>query len=111
MRGQLVESALLPTKRQSTMDYNQLTENERYQIYALKKAGHSQQEIAKQLERSPSTISRELRRNQGLRGYRPGQAHQFSTLRRREAPKAIKVTDEVYGWVCRLIQQELSPRI
>ena len=92
------------------MDYNQLTENERYQIYALKKAGHSQQEIARLMGRSPSTISRELRRNQGLRGYRPGQAQRFSTLRRREACKAIKITDEVYGWICHLIEQELSPQ-
>jgi len=52
------------------MNYKQLTENERYQIYMLKKAGHNQEEIAGLLGRSSSTISRELRRNQGLRGYR-----------------------------------------
>ena len=28
------------------MNYTQLTENERYQIYVMKKAGHSQKEIA-----------------------------------------------------------------
>ena len=35
-----------------------LVENERYQIYALKKAGHSQKEIATALGRSPGTLSR-----------------------------------------------------
>ena len=46
--------------------YTQLTRDERYQIYALRKAGHSQKEIAEVLGRSPSTISRELRTEQGI---------------------------------------------
>ena len=53
------------------MNYKQLAENERYQIDAMNKAGHSQKETAELLGRSASTISRELRRNRGLRGYRP----------------------------------------
>lgn len=92
------------------MSYKQLTENERYQIYAMKKAGHSQKEIAIVLVRSPSTISRELRRNQGLRGYRPAQAQRLSASRRQEAHKAFKVTDEVKVWIEKLIRQELSPQ-
>jgi transposase, IS30 family len=51
--------------------YTQLTQEERYQIHALMKAGHSQTEIASVLGRDKSTISRELKRNQGQRGYRP----------------------------------------
>ena len=77
------------------MSYNQLTENERYQIYALKKVGHKQEEIAGLLGRSPSTISRELVRNSGLRGYRPKQAQRLTDARRRGARKARKVTVEV----------------
>ncbi len=92
------------------MSYHQLTENERYQIYAMKKLGHSQKEIADLLSRSPATISRELKRNQGLRGYRPGQAQRLSDIRRCEAHKAVKVTQEVEGWVEALIRQELSPQ-
>ena len=53
------------------MSYTHLTENERYQIYSLKKAGLNQKEIAEHIGRSSSTLSRELRRNKGLRGYRP----------------------------------------
>ena len=53
------------------MNYTHITQEERYQIYALKKAGFSQSKISETIGRSPSTISRELKRNQGLRGYRP----------------------------------------
>jgi len=92
------------------MSYYQLTENERYQIYALKKAGHSQKEIAIVLGRSCSTISRELNRNRGLRGYRPRQAHRLATVRRCEAHKACKVTETVVADIETLIRQELSPQ-
>ena len=92
------------------MNYKQLTENERYQIYVMKKAGHGQEEIAYWLKRNPSTISRELRRNHGLRGYRPKQAQQMSDERRRDAHKARKMTTEVKGWIDTLISQELSPQ-
>jgi IS30 family transposase len=92
------------------MNYKQLTENERYQIYVMKKAGHEQKVIATLLGRSPSTISRELQRNQDLRGYRPAQAQRMVDARRREARKAYKVTGEVMDWIDRLIRQELSPQ-
>ena len=92
------------------MNYQQLTENERYQIYALKKAGHKQVEMAELLGRSPATISRELRRNGGLRGYRPRQAQRLTKRRQTRAFKARKVTDEVRRHIETLIRQELSPQ-
>ena len=64
--------------------YTQLPPKERYQISALNKAGYSQIEIARLLERDKSTISRELRRNKGLRGYRPQQAHHLALTRRQD---------------------------
>ncbi|MCU7898478.1 MAG: IS30 family transposase, partial [Candidatus Thiodiazotropha sp. (ex Lucinoma aequizonata)] len=57
-----------------------------------------------------STISRELRRNRGLRGYRPSQAQRLSEARRRKSHKACKITDEVREWIETLIRQELSPQ-
>lgn len=92
------------------MSHNQLAENERYQIYIMKKAGHSQKDIAEMLDRHPSTISRELNRNAGLRGYRPGQAQRLSDTRREGAYKARKVTVEVKQWIEKLVRQELSPQ-
>lgn len=92
------------------MNYTQLTENERYQIYIMMKAGHSQKEVAEYINRDPSTISRELKRNKGLKGYRPRQAQQTALSRRHNASKFIKITDEVWSWIVTLIQQELSPQ-
>ncbi|WP_272867471.1 helix-turn-helix domain-containing protein, partial [Thiobacillus denitrificans] len=63
------------------MKYAHLTRDERYQIAILLKAGHKQRDIARIMNRHPSTISRELRRNRGQRGYRPKQAHEFSQAR------------------------------
>jgi IS30 family transposase len=56
------------------MDYKHLTEEERYQIDDLQREGFKQGQIAEKLGRSPSTVSRELRRNEGERGWRPRQA-------------------------------------
>ena len=58
--------------------YTHLAPEERYQIYALMKAGHPQAEIAAHLGRSPATVSRELSRN---RGPRETLAHNGSTPR------------------------------
>lgn len=64
------------------MNYTYLTQEKRYQIYALKKAGHKPSEIADMLDRDRSTISRELARNRGQRGYRPRQAQLMAEERR-----------------------------
>ncbi len=50
--------------------YTQLTQEERYHISVLCKERFSKAEIAHRLNRHPSTITRELRRNAGMRGYR-----------------------------------------
>jgi transposase, IS30 family len=64
------------------MSYTQLTQEQRYQIYALLKMGHNRTEIAAVIEMHKATISRELGRNSGLRGYRPKQAHHKALSRR-----------------------------
>ena len=56
--------------------YLHLTCEQRCQIYALLQSGHSQAHIARQIGVDPSTISRELVRNTGARGYRFKQAHE-----------------------------------
>ncbi|MBL4898880.1 MAG: helix-turn-helix domain-containing protein [Colwellia sp.] len=55
--------------------YTRLTEEERYQIYERVAEKWSHREIAAQINKHHSTISREVKRNTGLRGYRPRQAH------------------------------------
>ena len=57
-----------------TTRYTHLSQEERYQIYALLQTGITQTKIAYILKRNPATISREITRNKGLKGYRPKQA-------------------------------------
>ena len=64
--------------------YKQLDFAERQQVYFLRKQGFSCRGIARQLGRSPSTISREFRRNSGGRGYRFSQAQRMAWERRSE---------------------------
>jgi IS30 family transposase len=61
--------------------YHQLTRDQRCQIYALNKRGLTQTEIALDIGVSQGTISRELVRNEGFRGYRYLQAHRFAVQR------------------------------
>ena len=89
--------------------YNQLTEGQRYQISALLKAGTSQKDIALILGVSPSTISRELERNTGKRGYRPKQAHIKAERRRQAAHKTIKMTFDVVTLIETKIRLDWSP--
>ena len=68
-------------------DCTQLTQEEGYQIEAFLQAGHPQSGIATVLKRDKSTISREVRRNCGLRGYRPKQAQRLALVRREARAK------------------------
>lgn len=90
------------------MKYTQLTQEERYQIYALLKAGNNQTDIAMLLKRHKSTISREIRRNTGLRGYRPQQAQRL-TYERRRAKTQPRISGPVWSKVERLLRQDWSP--
>ena len=84
------------------MSYTQLTREQRYQIYSLKKTDVNQTQIAEIIGVHKSTISRELHRNQGQRGYRPKQAHEKALKRRNKAKKRIDQNE----W--RLIDQKLK---
>lgn len=91
------------------MTYRQLTLEQRYQIYAMKKAGFKQKQIAAEILVHPSTIGRELSRNTGKRGYRAKQAQRkaaerkLSKVRKRITPQIWKLV-ETY-----LTEQQFSP--
>jgi IS30 family transposase len=89
------------------MSYHQLTQEQRYQIYALKKTGHSRTEIAEVIGVHKSTVSRELRRNQGGRGYRAQQAQQMAQNRRAKARP--RICAKTWAVVEKLLRQEWSP--
>mgnify|MGYP001125478793 CR=1 FL=1 len=101
--------AFSPARDAIMKTYNQLTYEQRCQIYALKKTGMSQNKIAKQLNVSQSTISRELSRNTEQRGYRIKQAQQLAEKRKLEASKAIKMTASFIGLIDSKIKEKWSP--
>jgi IS30 family transposase len=70
--------------------YNHVTQDIRSQIFALKATGNSLRKIAKFVYRDVSTISREIRRNTGERGYRYKQADAKATGRRIKASRNPK---------------------
>jgi len=95
------------------MDYKHLTEEERYQIDDLKREGFNQEEIAKSLGRSPSTLSRELRRNKGERGWKPRQAQlkAVERLSKRGVNNAKKVSEAAWEYArTHLIEDQWSPQ-
>jgi IS30 family transposase len=90
------------------MNYKQLAREQRYQIYALKKAGQNQSQIALVLGCHKSTISRELRRNCGQKGYRPHQADELAYDRQCEAYSS-RIAWQTWQQVERLLRQDWSP--
>lgn len=75
------------------MTYSHLKQDERSQISVLQLIGYNQKKIAWQLKRSESTISREIARNSGNRGYLAQEAQEKANNRRRLAhskPKKMK---------------------
>ena len=65
--------------------YSHLSADERDEIAMLKAQGLSRRKIGERLGRNHSTIDRELKRNHGLRGYRPAQAHRLACARQAAA--------------------------
>lgn len=90
--------------------YHQLTLDLRYQIYAFKKAGFTQYQIAAEIGVSTSTISRELRRDRGGRGYRPKHAHSLASERRRSKDNATRIKLKTWLQIESLIRQDWSPQ-
>ena len=91
------------------MGYKHLSLVERYYIEIEKKMGKSLNKIAHSLGRSQSTISREVHRNTGQRGYRHNQAKRLAQERHKNKPKAVKMTDAIKQRVNQYIEQDWSP--
>jgi transposase, IS30 family len=89
-----------------------LSQDERIEIADLRHAGLSIRQIASQLGRAASTISRELRRNATAAGsYRPFEAHRRATARRaRRHRRRIETSGELGQVVSELLAQRWSPQ-
>lgn len=92
------------------MRYKHLTTEARCQLYALKSMGHTQKEIALHLGVSKSTISREVKRNSGQKGYRYQQADKKATERRHNAScRPRKMTLPIIEFVEAKLLEKWSP--
>lgn len=93
------------------MKYRQLTSEERYMISALRRQGIHQAEIARNLSRHRSTISRELRRNSARFDgcYRPSIAVERTSGRRSRSRKKSQFTAAQWCSVRELLRLDWSP--
>ena len=86
--------------------YEQLTYEQRCQIYALKKTGLSQSKIATIIGTTQTTICREYKRNSGAKGYRHSQAQKLAEARRSQTHKPLKMNPEMII----IIEEKLEER-
>ncbi|WP_020405034.1 IS30 family transposase [Hahella ganghwensis] len=89
--------------------FTQLTREQRYQIYALRKQHLSQAEIARNIGVHRSTVCRELRRCQGIAAYQPEQAHQQALGFRYNAHKSFKIEGQLKSYLLFYLALDLSP--
>jgi len=91
------------------MSYQHLALEERHYIETQWKLGVSQNRIAQALGRSQSSVSRELSRNRGFRGYRYKQANSKARERHAVKPKAVKMTTTMKSGLESLLREDWSP--
>lgn len=100
-----------------TKIYSQLTLEQRYQIEALKNAGHNQTDVAKIVGVHKSTISREYKRNISKRGsgakvYNAEKAQKKTQIRHLEKEKFISFSlDLKLDCVKMMTEDKLSPEL
>lgn len=88
----------------------QITIEQRYVIQSLLSIGLQQKEIAIQVGRDKSVISRELKRNANDSGvYNAQMAHEKARKREMLKAKRNKFTDEVKAHVKKLLKKDYSP--
>ena len=91
--------------------YKQLTSEQRYTISVLLQNRTKQKEIAKAINVSPSTVSREIRRNSGVRGrynWETAQANAVQTKRKKPGNHSIN-TDVMEEARHLLVTEQWSP--
>jgi IS30 family transposase len=91
------------------MSYKHLSLEERHYIEIELKKGTFIVSIAKSLMRSQGTISREIIRNTGKRGYRHQQAHKRAMKRHKTKHKSIKMTENIKAYIHEKLQLDWSP--
>jgi len=103
-------SSTPPRTGEPQMKYRQIASSERYAIAALRRQGLSLSAIARDLERAPSTIAREVRRN-GCNdlGYRAFKADSRTRARRSRSRRNERFTSDDWTIVERQLRLDWSP--
>ena len=94
--------------------YRHLSLAERDRITEMKSDGMSLRAIARELGRSPSTLSRELRRNatHSYKVYLSHRAHERAVTRKKESGKRPRLKDErIVSYVRKKLSIDWSPEI
>jgi len=91
------------------MSYKHLSLEERHYIEISLKNEKTLSEIGKNLGRSQGTITREIVRNKGQRGYHHNQANSMANERHKTKPKAHKLTADIVDVIENYIRQDWSP--
>ena len=93
------------------MKYKQLTSEQRYTISVLLQNGTRKKDIAKAINVSPSTITRELKRNSGVRGHYNWETAQANVMRtKRKKPGNHSIDETIKEEAKRLlITEQWSP--
>jgi len=104
----VITTTSVPAKRYSA---RYLSEDERVRLADLRREGRTMREIAVLMDRSPATISRELRRGADSSGrYGPFEAHRRALGRRRlRRPSRLARDQDLRDWVAGRLQARWSP--
>ena len=87
--------------------YKQLISEQRYTIFILLQNGTKKIDIAKAINVSPSTVSREIKRNSGRNGhYNWETAQRNVAYRKRRKPGNRSIEDSVKNEAVRLLTEE-----
>ena len=90
--------------------YRRVMAEDRFRIKTFREAGLNQSEVAVRLGFHKSTVSRELARNVGGRGYRHKQAQSMSRKRQAWRSTPRKLNAELVKTVNRLLALKWSPQ-
>jgi len=84
-----------------------LTREQRYEIQTYLKIGVRPAEIARQIGKNRSVISRELKRNSDLKGrYRACYANEMACVRKERLPLPRKLTPQMEDYIVEKIRSE-----
>lgn len=94
------------------MGSHQLTQIERYAMANMLRHGYTIRAIAQALGRSPSTISRERKRNASRHDghYRAEKAHGYAMARRSRSRKKSQYSQQEWAEVAGLLRRKWSPQ-